>query len=83
MDGRNDEANNRYGLRNREHNNRNDVLSINIQGSGNKEDDEEEIDRPHQMRRVDEANNKDPEEMMDVPFGSDIESRRKRRRSRR
>ena len=28
MDGRNDEANNRYGLRNREQSNRNDVLSI-------------------------------------------------------
>ena len=67
MDGRNDKANNQYGLRNRKHSNWDDVLSINEQQSNNKEEDEEEedeIDHPQQMRRVDKANNKDPEKML-------------------
>ena len=71
MDGRNDDAaNNRYGLRNREQSNREGRLSISGEGSGNKEENKEEKDggnHPHQRRRVDEANNKDPEEMLDVP----------------
>ncbi len=71
MDGRNDEAaNNRYELLNREHSNRDGGLSISGEGSGNKEEDEEEEDggnRPHQRRRVDQANNEDPGEMLDVP----------------
>ena len=63
MDGRNDEFNNRYGLRNRKHRISNDVLSINKQRSNDKEKDEEEedeVDRPQQRRRVYEASNKDP-----------------------
>ena len=69
MDGRNDEANNRYWLRNREHNNRNGGQSINKQGSDDKEEEEEEeeeedeVDRLHQRRCVDKTNNEDPEEM--------------------
>ncbi len=35
MDGMNDKAN-QYGLRNREHSNRDNVMSIHEQGSGNK-----------------------------------------------
>ena len=60
MDGRNDEANNQYGLRNREHSNCDDVMSINKQQSNNEEEDadeEDEDNRPHQRRRVDEAKN--------------------------
>ncbi len=71
MDGRNDKAaNNRYGLRNREHSNHNGGLSISGEGSGGKEEDKEEEDvgnSPHQRRRVDDANNEDPGEMLDVP----------------
>ena len=60
MDRRNDKANNRYELRNRKQNNRNGGLSINKHGSNDKEEEEEEVDRPHQRRHVDEANNRDP-----------------------
>ena len=67
MDGRNDKANNQYGLRNRKHNNRNDGLSINKQGSDKKEEEEEEVDHPHQRHHVDKANNRDPGENLDVP----------------
>ena len=70
MVGRNDEANSRYGLRNREHRNSNDVLSINKQRSNDKEKDEEEedeVDRPPQRHRIDGSNNEDPGEMLDVP----------------
>ena len=72
-------------------------MSINEHGSNNKEEEEGEDDLPHQRRRVDETNNGDLEEILDVPrvidfeddldqilkrrFGSDIESRRKSRRS--
>ena len=73
MDGRNDEAKNQYGLRNRAHNNRDDGLRIDKQGSDNKEEEEEEVDRPHQRRRVDKANNKDPEENLNVPVEIDFE----------
>ena len=73
MDGRNDEANNQYGLRNRKHNKLDYGLSINKQGSDNKEEEEEEVDRPHQRRRVDEANNGDPGENLDVPSEIDFE----------
>ena len=76
MDGRNDKANNRYGLRNREHRNSNDVLSINKQWSKDKEEDkeeEDEVDHPHQRLRFDKANNKDPGEMLDVPRVIDFE----------
>ncbi len=38
MNGRNDKANNRYGLRNCKHINHNDGLSISGQGSGDKEE---------------------------------------------
>jgi len=68
MDSRNDKANNQYGLRNRKHINHNDGLSIN--GPGNKEEEkerEDECNSPHQRRRVDEADNKDPGEVMEVP----------------
>ena len=60
MDGRNDKANNRYGLRNREQRNGNDALSINEHGSndGEEEEEEGENNRPHQRRHVDEANTK-------------------------
>ena len=57
IDGRNDDDNNRYGLRNREHSNRDDVYSINKQRSNNEEKDkeeEEEVVRPQQRHRVDE-----------------------------
>ena len=37
-----EEANNRYGLRNREHSNRDNVMSIHKQGSGDEEEDKEE-----------------------------------------
>ena len=57
MDGRNDKANNRYGLRNPKHNSHVDGLSINKKVSHNKEEDEEEVDHPHQRHRVDKANN--------------------------
>ena len=74
MDGRNDKANNRYGLRNREHNNRDGGLSINKHGSNDKEEEEEgEDDRPHQRRRVNEENNKDPEDILDMPVAIDFE----------
>ena len=36
MDGRNDEANNQYGLKNREHSNRDDVMSIKNNGHATK-----------------------------------------------
>ncbi len=72
MDGRNDKAaNNQYELWNCEHSKRNDVLSISGQGSGKKEEDkeeEEEVVRPQQRRRVDQADNKDPGEILDVPI---------------
>ena len=80
MDGRNDEANNRYGLRNREHSNRDGVMSIHEQGSGDNEEDEEEeeeeeeIDRPPQRRRIDEANDRDPVGLLDVPRVIDFEA---------
>ena len=64
MEGRNDEANNRYGLKKCKHSNRDDVLSINKQGSGDKEEEEKEedvVDRPHQRLCVDDTNNEDPE----------------------
>ena len=87
MDGRNDEAaNNRYELRNRKQSNRDDVLSISRQGSGDKEDDkeeEEEVVRPQQRRRVDQADNEEPGEMLDRLCSFCIESRWDRRRSRR
>ena len=44
MDGRNDKANNQYKLKNREHNNLDDGLSIDKQGSDDEEEDEEEVD---------------------------------------
>ena len=78
MDGRNDEANNRYRLRNREHSNSDGVMSIHEQGSGNddeeEEEEEEEIDRPPQRRRIDGANDRDPEDMLDVPRHIDFEA---------
>ena len=74
MGGRNDNANNRYGLRYCKHNNRFDGLSIDKQGSENEYKEEEKVDRPHQRRRVDEANNGDPEENLDVPVEIDFES---------
>ena len=80
MDGMNDKANNRYGLRNREHSNRDNVMSIHEQGSGDEEKDEEEdkeeeeIDCPLQRRRIDGANDGDPEDMMDVPRHIDFEA---------
>ena len=77
MDGRNDETNNQYGLRNRKHSNRDDVLSINEQRSGDKEEEENEeneVDRPHQRRRVDYTNNEDHEEMLDVPRVINVEA---------
>ena len=40
MDGRNDKANNQYGLRNRKHDNHDDGLSIDKQGSDDKEEEE-------------------------------------------
>ena len=92
MDGRNDKTNNQYGLRNRKHNNRNDGLSINEHGSNNEEEEEEEDNRPHQRRRVDEADNGDPGENLDMPVEIDFEGNsdkimnpggRVRRRSRR
>ena len=76
MDSRNDKANNRYGLRNREHINHNDGLSINRQGSGDKEkveEEEEEGNRPHQRRCVDLADNENHEEVMEVPRVIDFE----------
>ena len=89
MDGRNDKNNNRYGLINFKHNNSNDGLIIHKKGSDNKEEEEEEVDHPHQRRSVDKVNNRDPGENLDMPdrfwkqFGSDIESKRKSRRSHR
>ncbi len=77
MDSRNDEANNRYGLWNREHINHDAGLSINGQGSGNKKEFKEEKDegnRPHQRRRVDRADNKNHEEVMEVPRKIDFEA---------
>ena len=76
MGNRNDEANNRYRLRNRKQNNCNGGLSINKQGSDDteeEEEEEEEVDRPHQRRRVDEANTGDPEENLDMPVDIDFE----------
>ena len=78
-----EEANNRYGLRNREHSNRDNVMSIHKQGSGDEEEDkeeeeedkeEEENDRPTQRRRIDESNDEDPEDMLDVPRQIDFEA---------
>ena len=66
MDGRNDEANDPYRLRNRKHNNRDGGLSINKHGSDHEEEKEEQNDCPHQRRRVDEANNGDLGENLDV-----------------
>ena len=80
MDGRNDEAaNNRYGLRNREHSNRDGGLSISGEGSGDKEEDKEEEDggnRPHQRRRVDQADADDENlgEVLEVPTAIDFEA---------
>ena len=80
MDGRNDDAaNNRYGLRNREQSNREGRLSISGEGSGNEEEDEEEEDgcnRPHQRRRVDQAdaNDKNLGEVLEVPTAIDFEA---------
>ena len=53
--------------------------TISGEGSGNKEEDKEEEDedvRPHQRRRVDQADadNKDPGEMLDVPRAIDFEA---------
>ena len=73
MDSRNDKTNNRYGLRNRKHNSHNNGLSIDKQGSNNKEEEEEEVDCPCQRRRVDKASNKDPGENLDVPVEIDFE----------
>ncbi len=78
MDGRNDKAaNNQYGLRNREHSNRDGGLIISGEGSGNKEEDKEEEDEdvcPHERRRVDQADadDKDPGEILDVPRAIDF-----------
>ncbi len=69
MDSRKDKAN-RYELRNRKHINRNGGLSISGEESGDKEEDKEEEDegnRPHQRRRVDQADDKDPRDVLDVP----------------
>ena len=77
MDGRNDKPNNRYELRNYEHSNHNDVLSISRQGSGNKEEDKEEENggkHPHQRRRVDQADDKNHGEVLDVPREIDFEA---------
>ena len=76
MDGRNDKAN-RYGLQNRKHINRDGGLSINGQGSGNKEEDEEREDEgncPNQRRRVDKADNEDAGEVMEVTRVIDFEA---------
>jgi hypothetical protein len=79
MDGRNDDAaNNRYGLRNREQSNREGRLSISGEGSGNEEEDKEEEDvgnRPHQRRRVDQADADDENlgEVLEVPTAIDYE----------
>ena len=77
MDGTNDNDNNRYGLRNREHSNHDDVLSINKQRSNDEEKDkeeEEEVVRPQQRRRVDEEKNKEPGETLDLPRAIDFEA---------
>ena len=80
MDGRNDDAtNNRYGLRNREQSNRKGRLSISGEGSGNEEEYKEEEDggnRPHQRRRVDQADadDKNHGEVLDVPRVIDFEA---------
>ena len=76
MDSRNDEINNRYELRNCKHSNCNDGLSINGQGSGDKEEGKEEEDEgncPHQRRCVDQADNKNHEEVMEEPRVIDFE----------
>ena len=79
MDGRNDDAaNNRYGLQNREQSNREGRLSISGEGSGNEEEDKEEEDggnRPHQRRRVDQADadNENHGEVLEVPRMIDFE----------
>ena len=75
MDGRNDKANNQYGLRNHDHINRNGGLSINKNGSNNgEEEEEEENNHPHQRRRVDKANIKNHGEVLDVPRAIDFEA---------
>ncbi len=79
MDGMNDEANNQYGLRNCEHSNHDNVMSIHKQGSGNKEEgkeEEEEVVHPHQRRRVDQAdaNDKNLGEVLEVPTAIDFEA---------
>ena len=79
MDSRNDNAaNNRYGLRNSKQSNREGRLSISGEGSGNKEEDKEEEDggnRPHQRRRVDQADADDENlgEVLEVPTAIDNE----------
>ena len=75
--GRNDKANNQYGLWNREHINREGGLIINKHGSNNGDKDkeeEDEVNRPHQRRRVDEADNEDAGEVLDVPRVIDFEA---------
>ncbi len=71
MDSRNDKAaKNQYELRNRKKSNRDDVLSIIKQGSGDKEEDkeeEEEVVCPQQRRHVDQADNEYPGLFLDVP----------------
>ncbi len=75
MDGRNDKANNQYGLWNCEHSIRDGGLIINEHGSNNGEEEEEgENNRPHHRRRVDEANDKNHEEVLDVPREIDYET---------
>ena len=73
MDGRNDEANNQYGLRNCKHNKHNDGLSMDKQRSEDNNEEEEEVDRHHQRIRVDKENNEDPEDNLDVPVEIDFE----------
>ena len=73
MDNRNNEDNNRYRLRNHKHNICDDGLRIDKQGSEDKDDEEEEVDCPHQRRHVEEANNEDPEDNLDVPVEIDFE----------
>ena len=76
MGGRNNKANNRYGLRNRGHSKHDDVMSINGHGSNDGDKDKEKDDegnRPHQRRRVDDADDKDPGEVMEVPRVIDFE----------
>ena len=51
-------------------------MSINKQQSNNKDKDreeEDEVNRPYQRRRVDQAINEEPEEQLDVPTVIDFD----------